>query len=108
MRYQELERTGEPFGADVVVSGTADRLVPIVVSGIAIFALFLPMVIRSGAAGLEIVGPMAIAVVGGVITTLALALFVLPAVYLKWGYVSQPDTSARDLYTDYTSHEERV
>ena len=108
MRYQELERSGEPFGADVVVSGTTDRLVPIVVSGIAIFLLFLPLVIRSGAAGLEIVGPMAIAVVGGVITTMALALFVLPAVYLKWGYVSQPDDSARDLFTDYTLHEERV
>ncbi len=108
MRYQELERNGRPFGPGVVVSGTTDRLVPIVVSGIAIFLLFLPLVIRSGVAGLEIVGPMAIAVVGGVITTMALALFVLPAIYLKWGYVAQPDTSTSDLFTDHTLHEERV
>ncbi|MEE9177982.1 MAG: efflux RND transporter permease subunit, partial [Acidimicrobiia bacterium] len=91
MRYQELERNGKPFGPGVVVSGTTDRLVSIVVSGFAIFLLFLPLVVRSGVAGLEIVGPMAIAVVGGVFTTMALALFVLPAVYLKWGYVRQPD-----------------
>ncbi len=51
---------------------------------------------------------MAIAVAGGVITTMALALFVLPAIYLKWGYVAQPDTSTSDLFTDHALHEERV
>ena len=83
MRYQQLERSGKPSAVGVVVSGTIDRLLPIVASGIAIFLLFLPLAIRSGAAGLEIVGPMAIAIVGGVITTMVLALLVLPAVYVK-------------------------
>ena len=108
MRYQQLERSGEPSAVGVVVSGTFDRLLPIVTSGIAIFLLFLPLAIRSGAAGLEIVGPMAIAIVGGVITTMVLALLVLPAVYVKWGYASQRDTSADDLFTDYARVEERV
>ncbi len=72
-------------------------------------AFFLPAVVTSGAVGLEVTGDIAITVVGGVITSLALALVILPGVYTRWGHVKNPDTSAEDLYIDYALvEEERV
>jgi Cu/Ag efflux pump CusA len=107
-RYQEMEFGGTPFGAELVTEGTLDRLVTVVASGAAIFAFFLPGVVMSGAVGLEIVGDAAVAVVGGVLTSLAMALIVLPAIYTRWGHVENPDTSAEDLYIDYALEGERV
>ncbi len=42
---------------------------------------------------------MAVTVLGGLVTTLALTVFVAPALYLRWGFVAEPDTSADDLFT---------
>lgn len=106
--YQALERKGTEFGPALVTTGTAERLIPITASGAAIFAFFLPAVVRSSAAGLEIVGPLAIAVAGGVVTTALLALQVFPAVYARWGHVATRDTGADDLYVDYEREQERV
>ncbi|MEA1903556.1 MAG: efflux RND transporter permease subunit [Actinomycetota bacterium] len=106
--YQDLERGGAEFGNEMVLTGTTERLIPILASGAAIFAFFLPGVIRSGVAGLEVVGPLAIAVAGGVLTTLVLALYVFPAAYAKWGYVKDPDRSSDDLFVDYSREEELV
>ena len=106
--YQDRERDGMEFGAEMVTTGTAARVVPILASGSAIFAFFLPGVVRSGAAGLEIVGPLAIAVVGGVLTTIVLALYVFPAAYARWGFVAEKDDSADDLFIDYSREEELV
>lgn len=100
-RYQEIEYSGAQFGADLVTRGTLDRIAPIVASGTAIVAFFLPAVVTSGSVGLEVAGDIAITVVGGAITSLALALLVLPGVYSRWGHVKNPDTSAEDLYIDY-------
>lgn len=107
-RYQGLERDGMEFGADLVASGTSERLLSILASGTAVVAFFLPAVVSGGATGLEVVGPMAIAVIGGVLTTLALALFVFPAVYARWGYVEHPDTSGDDLFIEYEREVESV
>ncbi len=108
-RYQELEFSGTEFGPDLVTRGTLDRIVPIVASAAALVAFFLPAVVTSGAVGLEVTGDIAITVVGGVITSLALALVILPGLYTRWGHVKNPDTSAEDLYIDYALvEEERV
>jgi Cu/Ag efflux pump CusA len=106
--YQELERDGEKFGKGLVASATADRLIPIVASAAGIFAFFVPAVIRSGATGLEVVGPLAISVAGGVLTTVVLALYVFPAAYARWGHVANADRSADDLFTDYQLATEHV
>ena len=47
--------------------------------------------------GFEIVGPMAAIVLGGLISTTLLTLVVLPAAYLRFGFVAEPDRSAEDL-----------
>ena len=96
--YEERERSGEAFGEGLVVAGTTEMLLPTVAPIAALAAVFIPLAIASPLVGLEIVGPMAIVVVGGLITTLLLNLVVVPAAYARWGFIEDPDTTAEDLF----------
>jgi Cu/Ag efflux pump CusA len=98
--YQQLQREGEPFGADLVVGGTRDRLVPIVTTVLASAAVLIPFVVSGGSAGFEIVGPMSVVILGGLVTTTLLSLVVVPAVYLRFGEITELDTSADDLFVE--------
>ncbi|MBK5267711.1 MAG: efflux RND transporter permease subunit [Acidimicrobiia bacterium] len=95
--YQRRERAGETFGVDLVTGATADEMVSIVTPLLAVAALFVPLGLAGSQAGLEIVGDMAWVIVGGAITTALFSLVILPAFYLRWGYVAEPDTVADDL-----------
>ncbi len=97
--YEQRERLGAVFGDDVVISETSRLVTPTVISVLAIAAMFLPFAIAGPKAGLELIHPMAVAVLGGLITVVALTIVVVPSFYLKWGYVSDPDMSADDLFT---------
>jgi CzcA family heavy metal efflux pump len=81
----------QPFGADLVRRGAAERLAPVLTSASALALVALPFVIMGNVAGLEIVNPMAIVMLGGLITTTLLSLFVLPALYLRFGAGAQPE-----------------
>jgi Cu/Ag efflux pump CusA len=94
--YQRLERTeGVPFGPELVVHGTRDLLAPTLMSGLAAAVVLAPIVVVGSVPGFEIVHPMAVAVLGGLLTTVLLILFVVPALYLRFG--STPD---KDTWTD--------
>jgi Cu/Ag efflux pump CusA len=82
-RYQALEAEGVAPGAGLVVRGAAERLpatlIPAVVSAVAL----LPLIVTGTIAGQEIVHPIAVIVVGGLITTTLVVAFVIPALYLS-------------------------
>jgi CzcA family heavy metal efflux pump len=82
-RLQDLEREGESRGPRLVARGAAERLGPIATSAVAIAGVMLPFLIAGSEAGLEIVHPMAVVVLGGLVSSLLLSLFVLPALYLR-------------------------
>jgi Cu/Ag efflux pump CusA len=94
--FQDLERTeGESFGAALVKRGAQERLTPVLASAAAIGLAMLPFVFMGSTAGLEIVNPMAIVILSGLISSTALSLFVLPALYLRFGS-SQADLTPED------------
>jgi Cu/Ag efflux pump CusA len=100
-RYQDLEwREGTPFGADLVEAGTRDRLGPIVIATIGTVAILIPLVFFGNGAGFEIVRPMAVVLLGGVLTAGLVNLFVAPAAYLQYGHIEQRDIEADDLFFD--------
>jgi Cu/Ag efflux pump CusA len=81
---QDLRRRdGMALGPDLVVRGVRDRLVPTVLSALATIAALAPIAVLGDATGLEIVGPAVVAVIGGVLSTAAVVLFAIPAVYLR-------------------------
>ena len=50
----------------------------------------LPLALGSGEAGREIEGPLAIVILGGLVTSTALSLFVLPTLALRYGRFGEP------------------
>jgi Cu/Ag efflux pump CusA len=79
------------FGAELVQRGARDRLAPVLTTASALALLLLPFVVMGDVSGLEIVHPMAIVVLGGLVTCTLLSLFMLPALYLRFGTGVQPD-----------------
>ena len=81
--FQHLERVeGEPFGPVLVLRGALERLAPILMTASATGLALLPLVIFGERPGQEIEHPMAVVIVGGLVTSTLLNLFVVPAMYL--------------------------
>jgi Cu/Ag efflux pump CusA len=88
--YQKLEaQEGMPFGLELVVRGTRERVAPMLGSSAAIIAALLPLILFGQKAGLEIVQPTAVVIAGGLIASTLVALLVMPALYLMFGEGTQ-------------------
>jgi CzcA family heavy metal efflux pump len=84
--FQHLERyEGEPFGPGLVLRGAKERLAPILMTASATGLALLPLAIPGAIPGHEIEHPMAIVILGGLVTATLLNLFVLPSLYLRFG-----------------------
>ncbi len=84
--YQHLERyEGETFGLQLAVRGARERLSPILMTALATGLALVPLVIAGDVPGAEIEYPMAIVILGGLITSTMLNLFVAPSLYLRFG-----------------------
>ncbi len=82
-RYQHLERDeGMPFGPELVLRGSRDRLSPILMTTLATGLALVPLVVLGDAPGHEIEHPTAVVIVGGLATSTLLNLVVVPALYL--------------------------
>jgi Cu/Ag efflux pump CusA len=82
--YQRLEEEGMAAGPELVALGSRHRLQPTVTGLLAAALALLPLVVYGSGSGMEIVGPLALIVIGGLVTTALLNLFVLPALYLRF------------------------
>jgi CzcA family heavy metal efflux pump len=84
--FQHLQREeGEPFGRGLVLRGARERLSPILMTSLATGLALVPLVIAGDVPGHEIEHPMALVIVGGLVTSTLLNLFVLPSLYLRFG-----------------------
>ena len=82
--YQHLERVeGVPFGPELVLRGARERLSPILMTGVVVALVLVPLILAGDRPGLEIIRPMAMVILGGLLTTTLTSLFVLPALYLR-------------------------
>jgi CzcA family heavy metal efflux pump len=88
--YQHLRKQeGEPFGPGLVLRGSRERVVPILLTALVTALIFAPFIVFGSVAGQEIEHPMAIVVLGGLVTSTVLNLFIVPALYLRFGYVAE-------------------
>lgn len=81
-RYQSLMQKGLSLH-DTVMAGSVDRLNPIIMTALTSALALIPMIVNGSASGNEIQSPMAIVVLGGLITSTLLNIFVVPAVF-EW------------------------
>ncbi|MCZ6675914.1 MAG: efflux RND transporter permease subunit, partial [Candidatus Poribacteria bacterium] len=84
--FQHLERyEGETFGPALVLRGARERLAPILMTATTTGLALVPLVIAGSIPGNEIEHPMATVILGGLITSTLLNLFVVPSLYLRFG-----------------------
>ncbi len=90
--YRHLERDeGEAFSAELVQRGTRERSAPIVMTAVITALAFLPFALYGNIAGHEILHPMALVVLGGLVSAALVNLFVVPSLYLRFGRNSEPE-----------------
>jgi CzcA family heavy metal efflux pump len=84
--FRHLEREeGVPFGPQLVLQGAKDRLAPILMTASATGLALVPLVLAGPIPGNEIEHPLAVTILGGLVTATLLNLFVLPSLYLRFG-----------------------
>jgi Cu/Ag efflux pump CusA len=84
--YEHLvEVEKKPWTMDTAIRGAADRLTPILMTSVVTALGVLPLAIGAGDPGREVEGPMAIVILGGLLTSMALNLLVLPILALRYG-----------------------
>jgi len=85
---------GVAWGPQAAIKGAGDRLAPILMTSIVTALGLLPLAIGMNEPGREIEGPMALVIVGGLLTSMALNLLVLPTLALRFGRFEAPDRSS--------------
>ena len=79
-RYQHMQQDGEPLHQRVL-HGSTDRLNPILMTALTAALALVPLVFQGGKPGNEIQSPMAVVVLGGLLTSTILNIFIVPIVY---------------------------
>ncbi|WP_144121440.1 efflux RND transporter permease subunit [Catellatospora sichuanensis] len=82
-QYLEQEE-GEPFGPQLVMRAAKERLVPILMTVLTTGLALIPLLVTGSIPGQEIEHPMAVVIIGGLITATLLNLFVVPSLYLRF------------------------
>jgi CzcA family heavy metal efflux pump len=84
--YQHLEqKEGESFGKGLVIRGARERISPIMMTATTTGLALVPLLVAGSIPGHEIEHPMAMVIMGGLITSTLLNLFVVPSLYLRFG-----------------------
>jgi Cu/Ag efflux pump CusA len=77
---EEIEK--EPFGPDLVLRGAEERLIPILMTAACAGLALVPLIVAGPVPGHEIEYPMAWVILGGLVTSTVLNVFLLPALFL--------------------------
>ena len=84
--YEHLVRVdGSPWNLETAIRGAGERMVPVMMTALVTALALLPIALKPDAAGQEIEGPMAIVILGGLVSSTILNLLLLPALALKFG-----------------------
>ena len=84
--FQHLEtEEGVPFGVGLVLQGARERIAPIMMTALTTGLALVPLAIAGDIPGHEIEHPMAIVILGGLVTSTLLNLLVVPTLYLLFG-----------------------
>ena len=92
-RYQRLrEEDGGPISDELIMRGTQEQIAPTLMTALATALAFLPLLLLGDIFGHEIVTPMAIVVLGGLVTSTLFTLFIAPVIYLRFAPALETET----------------
>ncbi len=80
-----MKHEGEAFGKEMIIRGSLERLVPVLMTATVTALALLPLVFAKGQPGSEILHPVAVVIVGGLLSSTLLDLLVTPVVFYNFG-----------------------
>ena len=95
--YRHLQQNDNmTMGKELILKGAAERLAPILMTASSTGLALLPLVVRGNLPGHEIEYPMAIVIIGGLVSSTLLTLFLLPVVYewFGWKFAQRQDVKS--------------
>jgi Cu/Ag efflux pump CusA len=98
---------GKPWTADTAIEGSADRFTPILMTSLVTALGVLPLAIGMNEPGREIEGPMAVVLLGGLLTSMVLNLLILPSLALRYGRFDCAQSYDEQLEVKSATHSRR-
>jgi HME family heavy-metal exporter len=90
---------GVPFGRELVVRGTLERLTPVLMTALSASVALFPLLLDAHSPGTEILHPVAVTIFGGLVSATVLDTFLTPILFLKFG-----EKPLENLRASSTSH----
>lgn len=92
-----LKEEGEKFTEEMIVRGTLERLVPVLMTALSAALALVPLLLSKGEPGKEILYPVAVVIVGGLFSSTLLDIFITPVVFYHFGKKSAEHYLAQEM-----------
>jgi len=83
-----MREENEPFSKEMVIRGSIERLIPVLMTAFSAILALLPLAFAADQPGKEILQPVAVVIIGGLLSSTLLDIFVTPAVFFRFGRAS--------------------